>query len=209
MLPWRCYSLKLVFSTQWLRMVYYRSFLLKSILVQKHLGFPFSSAVIPIAILMSWKLSLSLSSFLGTFCAIISGILPVDILGETASISALITYFFVHIEVMLVRQCFDILSFLNWCRLFLDAFYTSRYAANIPSSIRFLACSDSRFITLYNSNVECIESNSLSISGLDRSWSNLLFFLRSLAFEKTSTSTDEISEQYHWISITCVHYYSQ
>ena len=39
---------------------------------------------------------------LGIFCAVFSGILPVDIVGETSSISALITYIFVHIEVIVV-----------------------------------------------------------------------------------------------------------
>ena len=40
--------------------------------------------------------------FVGGFCAIISGVFPVDIVGETTSISALITYLFVHIEVIVV-----------------------------------------------------------------------------------------------------------
>ncbi len=31
-----------------------------------------------------------------------SGILPVDIVGETASISGLVTYLFVHIDVLVV-----------------------------------------------------------------------------------------------------------
>ncbi|CAF4526069.1 unnamed protein product, partial [Rotaria sp. Silwood1] len=39
----------------------------------------------------------------GIFCAVISGICPVDILGETTSISALITYIFVHITVIVMR----------------------------------------------------------------------------------------------------------
>ncbi|CAF2974033.1 unnamed protein product [Rotaria sp. Silwood2] len=39
----------------------------------------------------------------GVFCAIFSGICPVDILGETTSISALITYIFVHITVTVMR----------------------------------------------------------------------------------------------------------
>ncbi|CAF2603742.1 unnamed protein product [Rotaria sp. Silwood2] len=39
----------------------------------------------------------------GTFCAVLSGIFPVDILGETTSISALITYIFVHITVIVMR----------------------------------------------------------------------------------------------------------
>ncbi|CAF3355013.1 unnamed protein product [Rotaria sp. Silwood2] len=39
----------------------------------------------------------------GVFCAIFSGICPVDILGETTSISALITYIFVHITVIVMR----------------------------------------------------------------------------------------------------------
>ncbi|CAF3347124.1 unnamed protein product [Rotaria sp. Silwood2] len=37
------------------------------------------------------------------FCAVFSGICPVDILGETTSISALITYIFVHITVIVMR----------------------------------------------------------------------------------------------------------
>ncbi|CAF1206681.1 unnamed protein product [Rotaria sordida] len=41
--------------------------------------------------------------FLGVFCAVFSGILPVDILGETSSISALIAYIFVHITVIVMR----------------------------------------------------------------------------------------------------------
>ncbi|CAF3385466.1 unnamed protein product [Rotaria sp. Silwood1] len=39
----------------------------------------------------------------GIFCAVFSGICPVDILGETTSISALITYIFVHITVIVMR----------------------------------------------------------------------------------------------------------
>ncbi|CAF3413645.1 unnamed protein product [Rotaria sp. Silwood1] len=39
----------------------------------------------------------------GIFCAIFSGICPVDILGETTSISALITFIFVHIMVTVMR----------------------------------------------------------------------------------------------------------
>ncbi|CAF1435935.1 unnamed protein product [Rotaria sp. Silwood1] len=39
----------------------------------------------------------------GIFCAVFSGILPVDILGETASIGALIAYMFVHITVIVMR----------------------------------------------------------------------------------------------------------
>ncbi|CAF4579062.1 unnamed protein product [Rotaria sp. Silwood2] len=39
----------------------------------------------------------------GVFCAIFSGICPVDILGETTSISALVTYIFVHITVIVMR----------------------------------------------------------------------------------------------------------
>ena len=45
---------------------------------------------------------MSSSVFLGAFCAIMSGVFPVDIVGETASISALITYLFVHVEVIVV-----------------------------------------------------------------------------------------------------------
>ncbi|CAF1346963.1 unnamed protein product [Rotaria sordida] len=40
---------------------------------------------------------------IGVFCAIFSGICPVDIVGETCSISALITYLFVHITVIVMR----------------------------------------------------------------------------------------------------------
>ena len=39
---------------------------------------------------------------LGTFCAVFSGLLPVDIVGDTSSLSALITYIFVHISVVVV-----------------------------------------------------------------------------------------------------------
>ncbi|CAF0989522.1 unnamed protein product [Rotaria sp. Silwood1] len=39
----------------------------------------------------------------GIFCAVFSGICPVDILGETTSISALITYLFAHITVIVMR----------------------------------------------------------------------------------------------------------
>ncbi|CAF4477903.1 unnamed protein product [Rotaria sp. Silwood2] len=39
----------------------------------------------------------------GVFCAVFSGICPVDILGETTSISALISYIFVHITVIVMR----------------------------------------------------------------------------------------------------------
>ncbi|CAF0947864.1 unnamed protein product [Adineta ricciae] len=39
----------------------------------------------------------------GTICALISGVCPIDILGETTSISALIVYFFVHISVIVMR----------------------------------------------------------------------------------------------------------
>ncbi|CAF4326077.1 unnamed protein product, partial [Rotaria sordida] len=37
---------------------------------------------------------------IGLFCAVFSGICPVDILGETTSIGALISYIFVHITVI-------------------------------------------------------------------------------------------------------------
>ncbi|CAF3845479.1 unnamed protein product [Rotaria sordida] len=40
---------------------------------------------------------------IGLFCAVFSGICPVDILGETASIGALISYIFVHIIVIVMR----------------------------------------------------------------------------------------------------------
>ncbi|CAF1393625.1 unnamed protein product [Rotaria sordida] len=39
----------------------------------------------------------------GIFCAVFSGVCPVDILGETSSISALITYIFVHIALIIMR----------------------------------------------------------------------------------------------------------
>ncbi|CAF3659610.1 unnamed protein product [Adineta steineri] len=39
----------------------------------------------------------------GTVCAVIAGICPVDILGETTSMSALIIYFFVHVDVIVMR----------------------------------------------------------------------------------------------------------
>ncbi|CAF3420054.1 unnamed protein product [Rotaria sp. Silwood1] len=44
-----------------------------------------------------------ISTFLGIFCAVFSSIFPVDVLGETTSISALITYIFVHITVTVMR----------------------------------------------------------------------------------------------------------
>ncbi|CAF3890575.1 unnamed protein product, partial [Rotaria sp. Silwood1] len=40
---------------------------------------------------------------IGVFCAIVSGICRVDILGETSSIAALITYIFVQITVIVIR----------------------------------------------------------------------------------------------------------
>ncbi|CAF0977278.1 unnamed protein product [Rotaria magnacalcarata] len=39
----------------------------------------------------------------GIFCAAVSGFFPVDILGETTAIGALITYIFVHISVVIMR----------------------------------------------------------------------------------------------------------
>ncbi|CAF4096831.1 unnamed protein product, partial [Rotaria sordida] len=39
----------------------------------------------------------------GIFCTVFSGICPVDIFGETTSISALITYIFIHITVIVMR----------------------------------------------------------------------------------------------------------
>ncbi|CAF1371989.1 unnamed protein product [Adineta steineri] len=39
----------------------------------------------------------------GIFCAVFSGICPVDIVGQTSSVSALFIYFFVHIEVLVMR----------------------------------------------------------------------------------------------------------
>ncbi len=39
----------------------------------------------------------------------ISGIFPVDIVGETTSIAALITYLFVHIEVIIVSSDYKFL----------------------------------------------------------------------------------------------------
>jgi APA family basic amino acid/polyamine antiporter len=39
---------------------------------------------------------------LGIFCVVFSGLLPVDIVGDTTSLSALITYIFVHISVVVV-----------------------------------------------------------------------------------------------------------
>ena len=57
--------------------------------------------------------ALNVCSYLGSFCAVISGVFPIDILGETTSISALITYFFVHIEVIVVSPWNAMLCFLN------------------------------------------------------------------------------------------------
>ncbi len=48
--------------------------------------------------------------FLGVICAFLSGICPVDILGEVASIAALITYIFVHVSlivVIIMNLCFN------------------------------------------------------------------------------------------------------
>jgi APA family basic amino acid/polyamine antiporter len=51
---------------------------------------------------------------LGIFCAVFAGFFPVDLVGETTSITAAITYIFVHIEVIVVS--FD-RSFLDFCQL--------------------------------------------------------------------------------------------
>ncbi|CAF4114926.1 unnamed protein product, partial [Adineta steineri] len=39
----------------------------------------------------------------GIFCAVFSGIFPVDVVGEASTVSALFIYFFVHIEVLVMR----------------------------------------------------------------------------------------------------------
>lgn len=62
--------------------------------------------------------ALNICSYLGAFCAVISGVFPIDILGETTSISALITYLFVHIEVIVVGLSTDVLYSLNYMVLF-------------------------------------------------------------------------------------------
>lgn len=48
------------------------------------------------------EMSMNMNSFLGGFCAILSGLCPVDILGDTASMAALIIFLFVHISVIVV-----------------------------------------------------------------------------------------------------------
>lgn len=58
------------------------------------------------------------SSFSGGVCLIVSGLFPVDILGETTSISALITYIFVHVEVIIVSSRFLFLDFFHFKNLF-------------------------------------------------------------------------------------------
>ncbi len=55
----------------------------------------------------------SLSSFVGTCCVVISGVCPVDIIGDTTSLSALITYLFVHIEVIVVSSIYFFLWSFN------------------------------------------------------------------------------------------------
>jgi hypothetical protein len=85
---------------QWRMMVYYHSFSLNFILAQKLLGF---QQLLLVHILSISHIIYNLSpQFLGGMCAVIAGICPVDIIGETTTISALITFVFVHISVIVV-----------------------------------------------------------------------------------------------------------
>jgi hypothetical protein len=43
-----------------------------------------------------------MARIVGGFCAVISGIFPIDIVGDTTALTALITYLFVHIDVIVV-----------------------------------------------------------------------------------------------------------
>jgi hypothetical protein len=43
-----------------------------------------------------------MTRIVGVFCAVISGIFPIDIVGDTTALTALITYLFVHIDVIVV-----------------------------------------------------------------------------------------------------------
>jgi APA family basic amino acid/polyamine antiporter len=44
----------------------------------------------------------TMTLIVGGFCAVISGIFPIDIVGDTTSLTSLITYLFVHIDVIVV-----------------------------------------------------------------------------------------------------------
>jgi APA family basic amino acid/polyamine antiporter len=44
----------------------------------------------------------TMTRIVGVSCAIVSGIFPVDIVGDTTSLTSLITYLFVHINVIVV-----------------------------------------------------------------------------------------------------------
>ena len=156
--------------------------------ISSHTKTPWISIAISGNINPKLLFEMSSSVFLGVFCAIISGVCPVDILGGTASISALITYLFVHIEVIVVSVT-DVFLSDSTERCFVDALYTSRYATSISSSIRFMVCSDSGFITLYTVDDQYIEGNSIPISCVDRHWSDYLFFLWFSAFEWKIVST--------------------
>lgn len=63
-----------------------------------------------VLIIVHINCSIHLTSILGLICALFSGIFPVDIVGETTSIAALITYTFVHITVIVVSiiGCYSI-----------------------------------------------------------------------------------------------------
>jgi APA family basic amino acid/polyamine antiporter len=63
---------------------------------------PWISPIISGISCLSLSIGLNSCKILGLFCAVISGIFPVDIVGETTSIAALITYLFVHIDVIIV-----------------------------------------------------------------------------------------------------------
>ena len=78
--------------------------------ISLHTRSPWISIVISGNIFFRLFYGMSSSVFLGTFCAIMSGVFPVDIIGETTSISALIIYLFVHIEVIVVSA-----NNFSWC----------------------------------------------------------------------------------------------
>ncbi|CAM4868797.1 unnamed protein product [Rotaria socialis] len=51
-----------------------------------------------------WQLlAIGLGAIIGIFCAFFSGFCPVDILGETTSIGALVSYIFAHVSVVVMR----------------------------------------------------------------------------------------------------------
>jgi hypothetical protein len=84
---------------QWLMMVCYHPSLLNFIRAQKLLGF---QQLLVVHISSVSYIKYNLSSFLGVLCAVIAGICPIDIIGEITTVSALITYIFVHIGITVV-----------------------------------------------------------------------------------------------------------